>query len=232
MTTAVRSLALVTGAASGIGLELAKCCAEHGFDLVVAAEQPEIQLAAQTCRDLGAMVLAVQTDLSTIEGVERLWTELQGCGQPVEMVLASTGHGPAAGAFLDQDFNRIRHAIDTDLLGMLSLLHKTGGAMRERGQGRILIAGSEVQDAQATRAGAQAFLETFAAALRSELKESGVRLLCLMPNEADPAKAARQGFEAMMSDDEQTGEGNWQDKLRAALSQITPPGQAEPRPSH
>ncbi len=53
-----------------------------------------------------------------------------------------------------------------------------------------------------------------------------------MPNEAGPAEAARQGFAAMMSDDEQTGDGSWQDKLRAAFSQITPPGQAEPRPSH
>jgi len=64
--------AIVTGASTGIGLELAKCCAKQGYDLVVAADEPAIEEAATTLRAGGVNVEAVQADLATIEGVERL----------------------------------------------------------------------------------------------------------------------------------------------------------------
>jgi uncharacterized protein len=62
-----RKFAIVTGASAGIGLELAKCCARDGFDLLIAADEPEIFTAADTLRGLGATVQAVETDLATIE---------------------------------------------------------------------------------------------------------------------------------------------------------------------
>src|SRR4051794_13457997 len=79
-----RPLALVTGASSGIGLELARQFAQHGFDLVVAAENPEIEQAASELRTLGAAVTPVQADLATYEGCEQLYTSAQTLGRPVE----------------------------------------------------------------------------------------------------------------------------------------------------
>ncbi len=72
MAQGTRPLALVTGASTGIGYELAKICAQNGFDLVVAADEPKIEEAVQDFRKLGATVEAVEADLATLEGVDKL----------------------------------------------------------------------------------------------------------------------------------------------------------------
>src|SRR5215207_5785234 len=95
-----KPLAVVTGASSGIGLELAKLCAENGFDLVLAADTPLAE-AEEACRALGARVDAVETDLATVEGVDELYGAIN--GRPVDALLANAGHGLGR-AFLDQDF--------------------------------------------------------------------------------------------------------------------------------
>ena len=245
MATAIRSLALVTGASTGIGFELAKCCAQNGFDLVVAADEPDIQIAAQTFRDLGALVLAVQADLSTIDGVDKLLHEIETSGQPIEMLLANAGRG-LGGGFLDQDFKGVRLVLETNVLGTLYLLHRVGREMRARNRGRILITGSIAGFTpgafQAVYNGTKAFLDSFAFALRNELKDSGVTVTCLMPGatetdfferadmldtrigqaeKGDPAEVARQGFEAMMDGYGEVIPG-WQNKLRAAISHFIP----------
>ncbi len=132
-------LAIVTGASSGIGYELAKCCVAHGFDLVIAADEPEIAYAAQRLRESGANVEPVQADLATQEGVDKLYTAIG--GRPVSALLANAGRG-LGHAFLDQDFDEARLVIDTNVTGTLYLIHKVGREMRERGEGRILITGS------------------------------------------------------------------------------------------
>src|SRR3954452_19049777 len=114
MTAAQRPLAVVTGASAGIGYELAKICARNGFDLLVAADQPEIHEAAQEFRTLGGEVEAVEADLATLEGVDRLYQAAR--GRPVDALLANAGHG-LGGAFLDQDFSQARHVIDTNITG-------------------------------------------------------------------------------------------------------------------
>ena len=65
-----RQFAIVTGAPTGIGLELARCCAQNNFDLLIAADEPEIETAAASLRSLGAAVDAVEADLSTLEACE------------------------------------------------------------------------------------------------------------------------------------------------------------------
>src|SRR3954466_9024385 len=245
MALTERPLAIVTGASAGIGYELAKICAENGFDLVVAADQPKIRDAAEELRKLGAAVEAVEPDLATLEGVDRLYAAAS--GRPVAALLANAGHGLGKG-FLDQHFNEVRHVIDTNITGTLYLIQKVGRDMRSRGEGRILITGSIagfIPGAfQAVYNGTKAFIDSFSFALRHEIKDSGVTVTCLMPGatetefferadmmdtkigtskKADPADVAKTGFEAMMK-----GEGDvvsgWMNKLQTAIASVTPAG--------
>src|SRR5215211_6748705 len=139
MASATRPLAIVTGASAGIGYELAKICAENGFDLIVAADQPKIMQAAQEFRALGVEAEAVQADLATLEGVDKLYAAAR--GRRVDALLANAGHGLGK-AFLDQDFGDVRHVIDTNITGTIYLIQLVGRQMRDRGQGRILLTGS------------------------------------------------------------------------------------------
>src|SRR3954467_5058301 len=136
---APRPLAVVTGASSGIGYHLARIAAEHGHDLVIAADRAEIAGAAADFPRLGADVESVETDLATIEGVDRLLAALR--GRPVDALFANAGHG-LGHAFLDQDFADVRGIIDTNVTGTVYLVHRIGREMRSRGSGRILFTGS------------------------------------------------------------------------------------------
>ena len=98
-----RQFAIVTGASTGIGLELARCCAQNNFDLLIAADEPQIETAAASLRGLGAAVEAVEADLSTLEGVDKLYDAAKRIGRPVDALLANAGRGLGR-AFLDQDF--------------------------------------------------------------------------------------------------------------------------------
>ena len=73
MPISSRALAIVTGASSGIGLELAKLAVDQGYDLIIAADEPEIHDAARALEVKGAEVRAVQADLATRDGVDQLY---------------------------------------------------------------------------------------------------------------------------------------------------------------
>lgn len=240
-----RRLAVVTGASSGIGYELAKICAREQFDLAIAADRPEIQDAAAEARGLGARVDVVESDLATLDGVDRLYAAIG--GRPVDALLANAGHG-LGGGFLDQNFAEVRHVIDTNVTGTLYLIQKVGQAMRTRGSGRILITGSIAGFTpgtfQAVYNGTKAFIDSFSFALRAELKNSGVTVTCLMPGATetdfferadmldtkvgqaekdDPADVAKIGFDAMMRGDGDVVSG-WKNKLQSAIANVTPAG--------
>ena len=245
MNTSIRPLAIVTGASAGIGYELAKQCAQHGYDLLIAADEPAIEPAAQDFRALGARVDAVETDLATLAGVDRLYAALQ--GRPVDALLANAGHG-LGHAFLDQDFMQVRHVIDTNITGTIYLIHKVGRDMRARRQGRILIVGSVAGFTpgtfQAVYNGTKAFIDSFSFALRNEVKDEGITVTCLMPGPTDtdffaradmldtkvgtgkkddPADVAKAGFEAMLRGDGDVVSG-WKNKLQTAIASVTPAG--------
>ena len=135
-TNAGRSLAVVTGASSGIGFYLAKECAENGYDLLIAADSTELEQAADKLRSLGVEVRTVETDLANTEGVDELYEATN--GRPVDILMANAGHGLGHG-FLDQDFEEARHVIDTNVTGTVYLVHRIGREMRARGRGRILF---------------------------------------------------------------------------------------------
>jgi uncharacterized protein len=216
----VNRLAVVTGASSGIGLALARECAKHRFDLLLAADRP-LDAVREELRAYGVHVSCIEADLSTTAGVDALTHGL--LGRPVAALLANAGHGLGK-AFLDQEFGEAKHVIDTNITGTVYLLHKIARDMRRRGTGRILITGSLAiltpGTQQAVYNGTKAFIDSFAFALRNELKDSGITVSYLMPgvtdtnffaradmldtevgtqvDKADPAEVARIGFRAMM----------------------------------
>ena len=237
-----RPLAVVTGASTGIGYELAKCCAREGFDLVVAADEPEIQKAATDFEALGAKVDALEADLATLEGVDKLYQKIG--SRPVEALIANAGRGLGKG-FLDQDFKDVMRVVNTNITGTIYLLQKVGRDMRARKAGKILIVGSIAGfmpgTYQAVYNATKAFLDSFSFALRAEIADSGVTVTCLMPGgtetefferadmldtkigqgkKDDPADVAN-GFKAMMK-----GEGDvvsgWHNKLQSAIALVTP----------
>jgi uncharacterized protein len=238
-----RSFAIVTGASSGIGLELAKIAARNGYDLLVAADEPEIEKAAQMLRRQGAQVETIVADLATEDGVEKLYAAAK--SRPVDILIANAGRG-LGDAFLDQDWKKAKRVVDTNIIGTIALIQKAGREMRRVGAGRILITGSIAGfmpgSYQAVYNATKAFLDSFAFALREELKDSGVSVTCLMPGatetefferadmtdtkigaekKMDPAEVARQGWEAMMDGKGQVITG-WQNKMQAAMSHVMP----------
>jgi len=242
-SAATKPLAVVTGASSGIGRELAIEAAQRGFDLIVAADTPLQQTCAELT-SLGAQVEAVEDDLATPAGVDRLCDAIG--ERPVAALLANAGHGLGR-AFLDQDFSDINHVIDTNITGTICLAHRVGRQMRASGEGRILftgsIAGFMPGSFQAVYNGTKAFIDSFALALRNELKDTGVTVTCLMPgvtdtnffaradmldtkvgtqeDKADPAEVARIGFDAMMKGDADVVAG-LKNKLQVAMAGVTP----------
>jgi uncharacterized protein len=243
MNDYARPLAVVTGASSGIGLELAKLCAKNGFELLLAADR-SFESALDQLAEHGAEVDTVDADLATAEGVDALLARIG--GKRVDVLIANAGHGLGKG-FLDQDFDEARHVVDTNVTGTLYLLHAVGRAMRNQGGGRILITGSVAGfmpgTFQAVYNGTKAFIDSFSWALRNELKDTGVSVTCLMPgvtdtefferadlmdtkvgtqeNKMDPSDVAEIGFKAMMN-----GEGDviagLRNKLQVATASVTP----------
>ena len=235
------TLALVTGASTGIGLELARIARADGHQTIMVADEPAIHQAAA---GLGAE--AVEADLATSEGVASVLAHLGGREVDLLMLNAGTGLGHA---FLDQDPQRIDHVVMTNILGVLRLAHPLGRRMQARGQGRILITGSIAGfmpgTFQAIYNASKAFLNNFALGWNEELKDTGVTVTCLMPgptdtafferaglldtplgqmrNKDDPAMVARAGYDAMMAGQAQMTPG-LKNKMQATLAEVLPAG--------
>lgn len=236
-----KPFAIVTGASTGIGYELARLAAQDGHDLLIAADEPRIEQAAADLRSLGVAVDAIQADLATLEGVDRLYEAAH--GRPVHLLFANAGRGLGR-SFLEQEVDDWRLVVETNITGTIYLIQKIARDMKARGDGRILITGSIAGlmpgTFQAVDNGTKAFLDSFSFAIRHELKDTGVGITCLMPGatetefferadmmdtkvgtqeKADPAKVAKDGYEALMKGQGSVVSG-WSNKLRAAISHI------------
>lgn len=235
------TLALVTGASTGIGLELARIARADGHQTIMVADEPAIHQAAA-----GLDAEAVEADLATPDGVAAVLAHLGEREVDLLMLNAGTGLGHA---FLDQDPQRIDHVVMTNILGVLRLAHPLGRRMQARGQGRILITGSIAGfmpgTFQAIYNASKAFLNNFALGWNEELKDTGVTVTCLMPgptdtafferaglldtpigqmkNKDDPAMVARAGYDAMMAGQAQMTPG-LKNKMQATLAEVLPAG--------
>jgi uncharacterized protein len=242
-----RPLALVTGASSGIGLELARQFAQHGFDLVVTAEDAELTAAAGQLREDGAGVTAVRVDLAKPGGVDELYATVRAAGRPLAAVALNAGVG-AGGAFAtDTDLRDELRLVDLNVRSTVHLAKHVVRDMVARDEGRILFTSSIASTMpgafQAVYNASKSFVQSFALALREELKDTGVTVTSLMPGPTDteffaradmldtpvgagpkddPADVARQGFEALMEDDERVVAASAKTKLQGHASRVLP----------
>jgi short-subunit dehydrogenase len=235
---------IITGASTGIGFELATLAAKQGYDLLVVADEPLIEAAAADFTQFGTDVRAVQADLATIDGVDTLLAAAQ--GRQIDLLCANAGVG-TGGAFLDQQVPTWRHSVDTNITGTVYLLQKVLTAMVARGEGKVLVTGSIAGyipgSFNAVYNATKAFVDNFTEALRNELKDvDGVTLTTLMPGatdteffaragmldtkvgqqeKADPAKVAKDGWDALMEGKGHivSGLGN---KLQVASAGVVP----------
>jgi short-subunit dehydrogenase len=236
--------AIITGASTGIGFDLATIAAREGYDILVVADEPLIDAAAADFKQFGTDVRSVEADLSTFDGVERL---LQAAGgRRIDVLCANAGHG-LGGAFVDQDPTRWRHVVDTNVTGTVYLLQRVLKEMAARNEGRVLVTGSIAGYMpgafQAVYNGTKAFIDSFVAAIQDELKDSdGVTITNLMPGATeteffdradmldtkvgtqkkdDAEKVAQDGWDAMMAGKKQIVSG-WHNKLQTVMANVLP----------
>ena len=237
--------AIITGASTGIGFELATLAAKDGYDILIVANEDLINAAAQDLRQFGTTVQAIEADLSTIKGVDALLAATG--GRQIDVLCANAGHGLGHG-FLDQSVDDWRMVVDTNITGTIYLLQKAMPAMIARNAGKVLVTGSVagyIPGAfQAVYNGTKAFIDSFTEALRNEIKEAdGVTLTTLMPgpvdteffdradmndtsvgadpNKRDPADVANDGWDALFSGKPSVFSG-WKTKLQGVLANVVP----------
>ncbi|WP_210491722.1 SDR family NAD(P)-dependent oxidoreductase [Patulibacter sp. SYSU D01012] len=244
---APRPLAVVTGASSGIGLELARVLARERFDLVVAAEDERIEAIAQDLQRLGTHARAVQVDLATVAGCERLVDEVRGLGRPVDALVLNAGVGVGGEFARDNELQDHLRLVDLNVRHPVHVARELLPDMVQRGAGRILFTSSIAAAApgpyQATYAASKAFVHFFAEGIRVELQDSGVTVTALQPGPTDtaffaragmedtklaqgrkddPAQVAREGFDAMMRGDDHVVAGAPQNTAQALGGKLLP----------
>lgn len=247
----LRPLAVVTGASSGIGFELARQFVDHGYDLVAVADDAGIE-QVRALADDGAWVQPVQVDLAADDGVDELYRRLQATGRPVAALALNAGIG-IGGAFAAQDPDVVT-PLDVELqivaLNVRSVVHLAKhviGDMVARDEGRVLFTSSVESTMpgsyQAVYSGSKSFVQAFALAVREELKDTGVTITSLMPgpvdtaffekadmmdtkvavdDKDDPADVARQGFEALMAGDERVVAASLASKVMGKVGRVIP----------
>ncbi|MDF5715532.1 MAG: SDR family NAD(P)-dependent oxidoreductase [Rhizonema sp. NSF051] len=242
-----KPLAVVTGASSGIGYELAKQFAQNGFDLLVTATGASINEAAQAFEDLGALVETVQADLATYDGVETLYNKIKVNGRPVDAIAINAGVGVGGDFATQTDLKDELNLINLNVVSTVHLAKRVVKDMVDRGKGRILFTSSIVSQMpspfQAVYAASKAFVHSFSEAIRNELKDTGVTVTALMPGATetnffhraglddtkvgvdekdDPALVAKEGFEALMAGKDSVLAESLKTKLGGVVSKILP----------
>lgn len=246
MATSKRQFAVVTGASSGIGYELAKQFAQNGFDLLIVADSGKIEGVVGDLQALGANVQPVQVDLAEHEGTHKLIQAIEAAGRPVDAVALNAGVG-VSGRFVETDLKDEMNMVRLNVMSVLHLAKWTAKHMVAKGSGRILItssiAGTMPTPYEAVYGATKAFDRSLSQSLREELKDTGVTVTTLMPGATetnffhragaddtklgasekdDPAEVAKEGFEALMAGKDHVVAGSLKNKFQAAAGYALP----------
>lgn len=241
-------LAVVTGASSGIGYELAAELARRGYDLVVASAGERLGPAAQKLRAFGHQVKEASVDLATPDGVEELWEEIERLGQPVDVACINAGVG-VGGLFKETDLDDELNMVNLNCTSTVHLSKYVVQKMSQDGGGKILftssIAGEMVAPREAVYAATKAFVLSFAHSLRYELKDSGITVTALQPGPTDtdffhragmdntqvgtegkkqsqPKDVAREGIEALFAGKDHVYSHSLKTKLEGMVANAVP----------
>jgi len=245
-TPSTRPFAVVTGASSGIGLELAKQFAENGYDVLVTADDEAIHdTPAQLAGTVSAEVL--RADLRSPQAVEQLWQVATAGGRAVDAVALHAGVG-AGGKFVDTDLDTELAMISLNVESVVQLAKHAARHMVERGEGKLLFTSSLAARVpapnQAVYGATKAFVQSFAQALRQEVGEAGVSVTAFLPGPTDtdffdradmqdtamgqtslkddPAKVAAQAFAALQAGRDHVVTGSLATKVQGALANLLP----------
>jgi uncharacterized protein len=240
------AFAVVTGASSGIGFELAKQFARNGFDLMIVAEDEDIFDAATEIEALGAKVEPVQIDLAEEDGVDEFYERVTTYGAPIDAIAINAGVG-LGGPFLENDIEDEINIINLNVISTVRLSKLVLKDMVVRNEGRVLYTSSIAADApgpyESVYAASKAFVQSFAVAIRNELKGTGITITSLQPGATDtrfferagmldtkvgagkkddPAVVAKQGFEALMAGKDHVVAGAMKNKAQSTMSKVVP----------
>lgn len=241
-----RPFAVVTGASTGIGRELAHQFATHGFDVLVTADEAELDVTAGQLAEHGTTVQEVIADLATADGAERVLAAIAATGRPVDALALNAGIGNG-GAFIDIPWPDEQRLLGVNVEATVHLAKRLVPDMVRRGAGRVLFTSSVASQMPgpyyATYAASKAFIQSFAHALRYELKDTGVSVTALLPgptdtgfferagmegtavgrsSKDDPADVAKDGFEALMAGHSQVVGGSGKNKIQAVGAKLMP----------
>jgi short-subunit dehydrogenase len=242
-----KPLAVVTGASSGIGYALAAEFGRRGYDLIVAAENAELQDAGERLAETGADVQPVRVDLGSYDGVEELFDRIQAAARPVDALAINAGGGVHGDFVRDNALQDELTLINLNVTSAVHLAKRVLPAMVDRGSGGVLftssIAATTPGPYEATYAASKAFLLSFAEALRNELKDTGVTVTALMPGPTDtnffdragmhdtrldeakkddPADVARDGIDALLAGKDHVVAGSLKNKIQTTASGMIP----------
>lgn len=237
--------ALITGGTSGIGKELAKLFARDGYNLIlVARNNQELENTAAELMQHNIHVKTIAKDLSKMEEAKALCNEVR---EPVDILVNDAGQG-VYGLFQDNELERELGIVHLNICATVILTKHFLKEMVARGEGRILnlgsIAGKLPGPWQAVYHATKAFVLSFTAAVREEVKDSGVTITALMPGitdtdffnkagmqsskvvqdkevMADPAEVARDGYEALMAGEDRVISG-FKNKVEVNASNLMP----------
>jgi len=240
--------ALITGATSGIGYELAKLFAADGYNLVIVARGEEgLQTTAEELtQQHGVEVVKISKDLFYPGNAFELYDEVKEKGIEINILVNDAGQGQY-GEFANTDIQREIDIINLNISSLVVLTKKFLQDMLQRGDGKILnlssIASKVPGPWQAVYHGTKAFVQSFTEAIRSENKDKGIVITALIPgatdtdffNKADmqdakivqetklsdPAKVAKDGYDALMNNDDKVISG-FKNKMQVAMSNIMP----------
>ncbi len=237
-----KPLALITGASSGIGFELAKVFADNNFDLIIVAEDAAINEAGQSIRNLGKEVTALQINLASFKGVEELCATIKGRKIDVAAINAGVGVG---GEFIATDLSDEMNMMQLNVMGAVHLAKYLAKDFVQRGGGKILFTSSLAAEMPgpyfAVYAATKAFIQHFSEALSFELKDHNVTVTALQPGATDtnffkradmldtkagkakkddPAVVALDGYKALMAGKDHVIAGSFMNIVQSVVGKI------------